>query len=102
MRSSINSHVRYLAFVNRVFDQAKARLGLPSDAALARHINDNRSNIAKYRSGERLINDWKLLRLVKEADIEMVEALNFILRHKSMKEDAREVLRTFLDLIKGK
>ena len=93
-------HELYLEFVDEVFETAKKKLGFKSDAALARHLGENRGNIAKYRSGERLINDWRLLRLVKDAGMDMGEAIDFILHHKSLKEDAKEVLNTFRDLFK--
>jgi len=101
MSENKTKHELYLEFVDEVFEKAKKKLDLKSDAALARHLGENRGNIAKYRSGERLINDWRLIRLVRDAEMDMVTAIDFILNHKSLKEDAREVLNTFLDLFKN-
>ena len=95
-------HQKYLLFVNSVFDQVKEKLTFTSDAQLAEWLNDNQGNISKYRTGKRVLNDWKLIRACKEVGISLPEALNMIVTHKSLSADAKEALNDILELLNNK
>jgi len=95
-------HQKYLLFVNSVFDQVKEKLTFTSDAQLAEWLNDNQGNISKYRTGKRVLNDWKLIRACKEVGISLPESLNMIVTHKSLSADAKEALNDILELINNK
>jgi len=91
-------HEEFVKFVNKVFDQAKEQLNISSDSELARRLYENQGNISKFRKGERMISDWKLLNACKFAGIPKREALEKILFYKSLKAEVEEVLKDFLDI----
>jgi len=93
-------HRKYLIFINDVFDKAKSKLNISSDAELAKYLYENRGNLAKYRTGERIINDWKLLKACTAAGVELTEALNMILRFKSLRLEAREMMLKLVEALK--
>ncbi len=95
-------HDKYLQFVNEVFDKVKEKLGFSTDVELAEWLNDNKGNVSSYRSGKRVLNDWKLIRACKEVGISLPEALNMIVTHKSLSADAKEALNDILELINNK
>ena len=93
-------HKKYLRFINDVFGKAKSQLNISSDAELAKYLYENRGNLAKYRTGERIINDWKLLKACTAAGVELSEALNMILRYKSLRLEAREMMLKLVEALK--
>jgi len=95
----MNKHEKYLEMVNQVFDAAKAAKGLKTDAELAELVDEHKVDISKYRKGTRIISDWKLLRLVKIADLDRLDALKKMLLYKSLKKEVEEVIRDFIDLL---
>jgi len=95
----MNKHQKYVAFVNHLFDEAKIRLGCKTDKELAVHLHEHNVDVSKYRKGTRVISDWKLLRLVKLADVDRLEALKKILLYKSLKVEVKEVILDLIDAL---
>jgi len=102
MICNMDKHQKYVDLVNEVFDQAKATLGLKTDSELAKKLGEHKVDISKYRAGTRIINDWKLLRLVKMADMDRVDAFKKIVFCKSLKKDVEEVILDFIELLTPK
>ena len=98
----MDKHKKYVELVNKVFNATKKANDLKTDAELAEFIDEHKVDVSKYRKGTRIINDWKLLRLVKLADMDRLDALNKILRYKSLKKDVEEVMRDFVELLTPK
>lgn len=98
----MGKHEKYVEFVNEVFDGAKKALNIKTDLELAMELDEHKVAMSQYRKGTRIINDWKLLRLVKIADMNRLDALNKILRYKSPKKDVEEVIRDIIELISPK
>ena len=94
------NHEKYLEFVNQVFDTARKELNISSDAELASVLYDNKGNLSKYRTGERIMNDWKLLKACRVAKIEMIDALNMIILHKSLRAEVKDIMLDMMESLK--
>jgi len=97
-----NSLNIYVEFINNVFDEAKLKLNLSSDSALADWLGVTRMGVSQYRAGSRLMSDWLLIRLCSQLGYPPSKALSIILKHKPIKEEAKEGIRIMMDLVKGK
>jgi len=94
-----NKHQKYVELVNEVLDAVKAAKNLKTDTELAAEIGEHKVDISKYRKGTRVISDWKLLRLVKIADMDRLDAFKKIILYKSLKKEVEEVIQDFIDLL---
>lgn len=92
----------YVAFINQAFDEAKDKLNFKSDSALAEWLGVTRMGVSQYRVGSRLMSDWLLIRLCSTLGYPPSKALSIILKHKPIKEEAKEGIRIMMDLVKGK
>jgi len=95
----MGKHEEYVKLVNKVFNEAKKARGYKTDLELANELDENKVAMSQYRSGVRVINDWKLLRLVKVANMETIETLRKIIFCKSPKKDAEEVILNIISLL---
>jgi len=99
---SEENHKKYIDFVNEVFDRLKDRHGITSDPKLAEYVGEPKGNISQYRSGKRLINDWTLLQISKDAGFTYAQALEMVIFKKSTKEDAKESIRSVIEFLSKK
>jgi len=98
----MDKHQKYVDLVNDIFDQVKVAKGFKTDSELAKELKEHKVDISKYRAGTRIINDWKLLRLVKMADMDRVDAFKKIIFCKSLKKDVEEVILDLIELLTPK
>ena len=90
----------YKDYLNQVLDDLKKKNNISTDAELARHLGLNQSSITRFRSGERLMNDWLLIKLAHETGRPTSKTLQVILTKKPMRQEIREAIAEAIKLIR--
>ncbi|CAG9221440.1 Helix-turn-helix domain-containing protein [Burkholderia gladioli] len=78
-------------------DEAKRKLALPSDYALAKALALSHSAISNYRSGRSNFDDLTAIKIAKAAGVEPAEVLFAMQVERAKSDETREVWTTLLE-----